>query len=71
MIDLFDTELTCWLFDRQRRRFLVLSSRAELDPCVFELTWERYASLEPTGDGRGLVIRPIGNAAHLIYVLAP
>jgi hypothetical protein len=67
-LDLFDTELTRWLLDRRRRRFLLLSPQMEIDPTVFELAWEDYESVEPTRDGRGLVIVPVNCAAQSIYV---
>ena len=44
-LDLFDTELTRWVFDRRRRRFLLLASDAPVDPTVFELPWERYGTV--------------------------
>lgn len=71
VLEMFDTNFTCWLFDRRRRRFLVLPSQTEVDPGVFELPWRHYEELEPTSDGRGLVVRPIGDAVDSIYVLAP
>jgi hypothetical protein len=69
-LDMFDTELTRWVFDRRRRRFLLLASDAPVDPTVFELPWERYGKLEATRDGRGLVIEPVAGIARSIYVFA-
>ena len=70
-LELLHTDLTLWLFDRSRRRFLVLPTDAALDPGVLALEWKGYQDLAPTSDGRGVVIHRHGFEGHRLFVLAP
>jgi hypothetical protein len=70
-LEVLHTDLTVWLFDRTRRRFLVLPTDASLDPGVLGLEWKRYHDVRPTRDGRGVVIRRHGLDGHRLFVLAP
>lgn len=70
-LQLLHTDLTLWLFDLSRRRYLVLPTDASLDPGVFALDWKLYHDLSPTHDGRGVVIRRVGLEEHRLFVLVP
>jgi hypothetical protein len=69
-LEVLATTSNRWLFDRRRRRYLQLSNLTDLGPELFELPWSPYETVEPTHDGRGLIVTRPGPRGYSIYVFA-
>jgi hypothetical protein len=44
-IEIFESQTTCWLFDRARKRFLRLPTEVSVDASVLGLRWTPYQEL--------------------------
>lgn len=69
-VEVLDSGPTQWVFDLVRRRFVSLAQEVDLDAAVLNLPWEPYERLDPTHDGRGVVVTTKRATVRKIHVPA-
>jgi hypothetical protein len=64
-VEILDSGPTRWVFDLARHRFGCVPHDIDLDATVLQIPWRQYERLEPTLDGRGIVVTTKRATLHL------